>query len=59
MGKDAGTALIVTRDEATQRRCAEMLVSAGLDVRTAGDREAALTVFVQGGVHVIVASACR
>jgi DNA-binding NtrC family response regulator len=58
MGKDdAGTALIVTRNEPARERCAAMLTAAGLAVRTAGDRETALTMFAQGGIHVVVASA--
>jgi len=53
---DAGTALIVTRDEPVRERCAAMLVAAGLGVRVAGDRAAALSVFAQGVIDVVVVS---
>ena len=52
-----GTALIVSGDEDTREQCSAMLVNIGFSVRTAPDREAALTMFAQGGVDVIVASA--
>jgi DNA-binding NtrC family response regulator len=57
MDDDAGTALIVSRDEPVRHRCAEMLVAAGLGVRMATDREDALSMFAKGGIDVIVASA--
>lgn len=54
---EAGTALIVTRDEPVRERCRVMLAAAGLGVRIAADREAALAAFAQGGIDVVVASA--
>ncbi len=58
MGSEpAGTALIVSLDGETRERCSAMLTRVGFDVRTAVDREAALTMFAQGGIDVIVASA--
>jgi len=57
MKDEAGIALIVSSEEPVRARCAEMPAAAGLGVRTAGDREAALAEFAHGDIDVVIASA--